>query len=274
MSTLQVANYQFNYSLVGEQEKPLLLLLHGFMGSSNDFQDVMTLLSEKFCCLAVDLPGHGKTKILGGQECYRMENTAQALINLLAALKINQCFLFGYSMGGRLALYLALQFPQYFAKVILESASPGLKTAAARLDRIKHDAELAAEIESNDFGDFLNKWYQQPIFNSIKIHPKFNDLLERRLQNNPLEIAKSLRYMSIGCQPCLWQHLVSNQLPLLLLVGEFDQKFININQEIANCCPLAHLEIIKNSSHNVHFEQPNLWFKYVENFWSIPPSPP
>ncbi|AFZ14677.1 2-succinyl-6-hydroxy-2,4-cyclohexadiene-1-carboxylate synthase [Crinalium epipsammum PCC 9333] len=266
MPIQQVANYQFNYSLTGGEEKPLLLLLHGFMGSSNDFQDVITLLSEKFCCLAVDLPGHGKTKIWGSQECYSMENIAQALINLLESLKINQCFLFGYSMGGRLAFYLALKFPQYFAKVILESASPGLKTAPARLDRIKHDAELATEIESNDFGEFLNKWYQQPIFSSIKIDPKFNTLLERRLQNNPLEVAKSLRYMSIGCQPCLWQHLVSNQLPLLLLVGEFDQKFIEINQEIANCCPIAHLEIIKNSSHNVHFEQPHLWLNNVENF--------
>ena len=266
MSTLQVANYQFNYSLVGEPEKPLLLLLHGFMGSSNDFQDVMKLLSEQYCCLAVDLPGHGKTKILGGQECYSMENTAQALINLLENLKVNKCFLFGYSMGGRLALYLALKFPQYFTKVILESASPGLKTAAARLARIKHDSELATEIENNCFGDFLNKWYQQPIFSSIKIDPKFNTLLERRLQNNPIEVAKSLRYMSIGCQPCLWQHLVNNQLPLLLLVGEFDQKFIEINQEIANCCPVAYLEIIKNSSHNVHFEEPNLWLKYVSKF--------
>ncbi|HEY9692147.1 MAG TPA: 2-succinyl-6-hydroxy-2,4-cyclohexadiene-1-carboxylate synthase [Oculatellaceae cyanobacterium] len=266
MPLIKIADYEFNYSLMGKRDKPLLLLLHGFMGSSNDLQDVMILLSQQFCCLAVDLPGHGKTKVLGSQECYRMENTAQALINLFEALKINQCFLFGYSMGGRLALYLALKFPQYFAKVILESASPGLKTQAARLARIKHDAELAAGIESKDFGDFLNKWYQQPIFNSIKLHPKFNNLLERRLQNNPLELAKSLRYMSIGCQPCLWQHLVNNQLPLLLLVGEFDHKFIEINQEISNCCPYTHLEIIKDSSHNVHFEQPYLWLKYVNKF--------
>ena len=96
------------------------------MGNSHEFDEAIQLLSDKFYCLTVDLPGHGKTQVLGGDEYYKMANTAHALINLLDELKIIKCFLVGYSMGGRLALYLTLHFPQRFPKVVLESASPGL----------------------------------------------------------------------------------------------------------------------------------------------------
>lgn len=57
-------NYQFHYTFTGSSDKPLILFLHGFMGNSHEFDEAITLLSKEFYCLTVDLPGHGKTKIL------------------------------------------------------------------------------------------------------------------------------------------------------------------------------------------------------------------
>ena len=96
-------NYQFYYSLIGNPDKPPILFLHGFMGNIDEFDEAIKLLSDDFCYLKVDLPGHGKTQVLGGDGYYMMANTAHALINLLDELKIAKCFLIGYSMGGRLA---------------------------------------------------------------------------------------------------------------------------------------------------------------------------
>ena len=121
-------NFKFHYSFRGNRAKPLILFLHGFMGDNKEFNEIISLLSDQFFSLTVDLPGHGKTRVLGGEKCYMMSNTAEALINLLDQLNVKKCFLVGYSMGGRLALYLNLHFPQYFSKVVIESASPGLKT--------------------------------------------------------------------------------------------------------------------------------------------------
>lgn len=125
---MNIENYQFHYSFTGNSNKPLIVFLHGFMGNIHEFDEAISLLYDEFYYLTIDLPGHGKTQVLGSDECYTMANTAQALINLLDQLKISQCFLVGYSMGGRLALYLTLHFPERFPQVVLESASPGLQT--------------------------------------------------------------------------------------------------------------------------------------------------
>ncbi|GAB1542193.1 2-succinyl-6-hydroxy-2,4-cyclohexadiene-1-carboxy late synthase [Scytonema sp. NUACC21] len=240
------------------------------MGNSHEFDEAIALLSNEFSCLIIDLPGHGKTQVLGSPECYTMANTAQAIIHLLDELKISQCFLVGYSMGGRLALYLTLHFPHYFPKVVLESASPGLATEAEQVERVKRDEQIARKLERSvardDFETFLSNWYKQAIFGSIKNHPQFRLLIESRLQNNPIELVKSLRLMGTGCQPSLWEKLKENTNPLLLLAGEYDEKFININKEMAKVCKLCQLEVINNAGHNIHFENTLPFVKSIKQF--------
>ncbi len=198
--------FQFNYSLTINPNKPIMLFLHGFMGNINEFDQTIKLLFNNFSYLTLDLPGHGKTEV-SDDENYTMSSTAQAIINLLDQLNIDKCFLIGYSMGGRLALYLALHFPHRFIKVILESASPGLLTETARLARIKSDSQIARKLSrmtnKDDFYNFLNNWYQQPIFGDIKNHPQYQSMLESRIANHPLNLVKSLQFMGTGSQPCL-----------------------------------------------------------------------
>ncbi|BDI17381.1 putative 2-succinyl-6-hydroxy-2,4-cyclohexadiene-1-carboxylate synthase [Nostoc cf. commune SO-36] len=242
------------------------------MSKIDEFDEPIKLLFDKFSYLTLDLPGHGKTQVLGGNDYYTMVNTAHALINLLDELKISECFLVGYSMGGRLALYLTLHFPERFLKVVLESASPGLPTEAERLERIKIDTQigrkLTRSIEKSDFATFLSNWYNQPIFGYIKNHPEYDRMVESRLQNNPEELDKSLRFMGTGCQPSLWEKLPNNKIPLLLLAGEYDEKFISINIEIAKLCKFAQLKIISNAGHNIHFENTLAFVENVKEFLS------
>ncbi|MCL1469290.1 2-succinyl-6-hydroxy-2,4-cyclohexadiene-1-carboxylate synthase [Argonema antarcticum] len=264
---LKFDDYQFNYSLTGSRDNQPLLFLHGFMGSSNDFNNAIALLADQFYCLAIDLPGHGKTKVFGGEDRYTMLNTAQAAIALLDRLNITEkCFLVGYSMGGRLALYLTLHFPDRFAKVVLESTSPGLKTAGEKISRIQRDSQLAKELETGDFKAFLLNWYNQPIFHKLKKHPKFDKLLESRLDNSPLELAKSLRHMGTGSHTYLQYKLEYNKIPLLLLVGEYDDKFKIINEKMLKVSQVANMKIIKNCGHNIHFEDMNLWVRHLKEF--------
>lgn len=240
------------------------------MGNCYEFDEAISLLSDDFYCLTVDLPGHGQTQVLGDNACYTMESTACALINLLDNLNIQKCFLLGYSMGGRLALYLSLYFPKLFSKIILESASPGLVTEAERVERMRRDEQIARKLERstsrNDFTVFLSKWYEQPIFGSIKNHPHFQQMIERRLQNNPIELAKSLRWMGTGFQPPVWEKLKENTVPLLLLVGQYDEKFIAINTKMAKMCELCQLEVISYAGHNIHLENTLVFVESIKNF--------
>lgn len=264
--SLKLHNYTFNCRVSGNSQQFPIIFLHGFMGDCHEFDEVISRLSPEFYCLAIDLPGHGKTSVTGGDELYQMEWIAQGLITCLKVLNIQQCNLIGYSMGGRLALYLTLHFPQYFRKVILESASPGLKTQAERDQRMASDRQLANQLKTAAILTFLTSWYNRPLFTSTKQHPNFAKMLERRSQNNPQELAKSLHHLSTGRQPSLWKKLSKNSVPLLLLVGELDQKFVDINSEIEATCPLTQLAIIANCGHNIHFERSDTFFYKIRTF--------
>jgi 2-succinyl-6-hydroxy-2,4-cyclohexadiene-1-carboxylate synthase len=244
----------------GDQTLPSLLLLHGFMGSSTDFHPAISTLSQHFHCICVDLPGHGQTPI--GDDDF--VSTAEQ-ISMIAP---DNCYLFGYSLGGRLALYLALHYPDRWRKVVLESASFGLSTTQTRKQRQQQDAAIARKLRQPnlDFTAFIQNWYQQSVFNGVNNHPNFPELIASRSNNNPLALARSLETMGLGQQPYLGELLKINKIPLLLLVGEQDPKFVEVGHQIAQNCPHSEIIVVPNCSHNVHFQQLDLWLKAVLEF--------
>ncbi|MBE9013441.1 2-succinyl-6-hydroxy-2,4-cyclohexadiene-1-carboxylate synthase [Pseudanabaenaceae cyanobacterium LEGE 13415] len=249
------------FKLNNREDSTIVLFLHGFLGSGAEFDAIVNRLP--FSCLTIDLPGHGETQF---PDPYTMEKTAEAIVELLNELKINQANIVGYSMGGRLGLYLALNYPERFPKAVIESGSPGLQTEQERLERIERDRTLATRMET-DFDQFLINWYNQPLFQSIKAHPKFDQMLRERSRNNPIEVARSLREMGTGMQPNLWEKLRSHQNPILLVVGEYDRKFVALNREMESICETAELLIVPDAGHNIHFEQPEAFVDRVHTFF-------
>ncbi|MBW4581585.1 MAG: 2-succinyl-6-hydroxy-2,4-cyclohexadiene-1-carboxylate synthase [Tildeniella nuda ZEHNDER 1965/U140] len=257
--------YQFHYVSHGSRELPVVLFLHGFLGSGADFDRAIAHLVNQFCCLAVDLPGHGQTVVNGEADLYTMPQTASAIVSWLDELQLSRCFLVGYSMGGRLALYLALHFPQRFPKVVLESASPGLRTEAERRARLQHDRNLAEQLEA-DFSSFLSDWYSQPLFQTLRHHSAFLQIQEQRSRNRPSELAKALRFLSTGLQPSLWEPLQRHAQPLLLLVGGDDRKFCTLNQAMTAVCSAAQLHVIPGCGHAIHLEDAAAFAQAVQAF--------
>jgi 2-succinyl-6-hydroxy-2,4-cyclohexadiene-1-carboxylate synthase len=275
---VQIGNYKVTYYSEGDASNPAILFLHGFMGDRDEFKQAIAVLSKQFYCVALDLLGHGQTCLIDQnhqdlddiprpEHYYTIHSSAHLVINFLDFLRLDYCFLIGYSMGGRLALYLTIHFPQYFHKVVLESASAGLRTDAERSDRLAKDYQLAAKLESGDFRQFLENWYQQPIFASLRSHSDFQQLLAQRLNNSPSQLAKSLRDLSTGMQPSLWKELPKIKNPLLLLTGELDPKFVQINQQMEQLTKYSQLEIVPNCGHNIHFENPKLFVEKIQAFF-------
>jgi 2-succinyl-6-hydroxy-2,4-cyclohexadiene-1-carboxylate synthase len=236
----------------GHPSRPPLLWLHGFLGSCQDFEPVVSRLKSEFYCIRIDLPGHGQTRWAGD---YSMERTARAIAQFLSDQHRSRVNVVGYSMGGRLALHLALNFPEQFPTAIIVSASPGLETATEQHTRQQQDAALAQRLET-DFHQFLTDWYDQPLFAACKQQDGFAAMFAQRLQNHPAELAKALRDMGTGRQPSGWSQLPTHRQPLLLVVGARDRKFVDINQTMATLVPTAQLQIIPDSGHMVHVEQP------------------
>jgi 2-succinyl-6-hydroxy-2,4-cyclohexadiene-1-carboxylate synthase len=185
-------------------------------------------------------------------------------MTFLNYLHFTHSHLIGYSMGGRLALYLACRFPEQFKRVSLESASPGLATAPERCQRQQKDEQLAIQLETSSWPSFLSQWYEQPMFEPLRHHPSFGLLLEKRSQNRPQELAQVLRKLGTGSQPSLWEDLSQIQLPIHLIVGALDSKFIDINQKMLSYCQNATLSVVPDCGHVVHFEQPQVFAELLK----------
>jgi 2-succinyl-6-hydroxy-2,4-cyclohexadiene-1-carboxylate synthase len=147
-----------SYTVSGDPHRPAILFLHGFMGSGADWAGTISALDERFYCVAPDLPGHGRSLGLTSQ-VYTNKGAAKMLRELLDGLEVSRAALAGYSMGGRLALYLALRHPERYPGLFLESASPGIDDAAEREARRRNDPyELARSLRGMGAGNQLSLW--------------------------------------------------------------------------------------------------------------------
>lgn len=245
-----------NYEVSGDPLSPAVLFLHGFMGSSADWREVMAGLEDRTFRIAVDLPGHGASLELA-PDTYTVEGAARAVIGILDGLEVVRPLVAGYSMGGRLALYLALHYPERCAGLFLESASPGLENSSKRAARRAADESKAKRLESGDLEAFLRDWYRQSLFASLA---RDEDLLRRtieaRRRNDPGELARSLRGMGTGSQPSLWGELEGLGVPALAVAGGLDRKYAGISSRMAGINPRIESAVIPGAGHAVHAEAP------------------
>jgi 2-succinyl-6-hydroxy-2,4-cyclohexadiene-1-carboxylate synthase len=260
----QVALGDVTYAYVEQGEGEALLLLHGFTGSSASWARVLPELAERYRVIAVDLLGHGLSDAPAEPARYGMVPVAADITALLDHLGVDRAHLAGYSMGGRLALYLALLLPAHWHTLILESSSPGL-AAAERAERVARDEELAAFVEAKGIDAFVDYWEQLPLFASqqrlpVEVQEKHR---RQRLQNNPAGLAGSLRGMGTGVQPSLWARLPELELPVLLLAGARDDKYVSLAQRMARFLPGATLAMVPGAGHTIHLEQPERWVSLI-----------
>ena len=257
-------------TVAAENSRPTVLFLHGFMGSKDEWNGITNALKHGFRCVAGDLPGHGAS--LGLPDvAYTIEGAARAILQTLDGLEVERPVLVGYSMGGRLALYLALRYPERCAGLFLESASPGIEDATGRRARREEDEKRAQRLDSGDFEDFLNGWYRQPLFAPLaRDEALLGRTIEARRGNDPTELARSLRGMGTGSQPSLWGELPGLRVPVLAVAGELDEKFVAISHYMEESSTRVRSAIVPDVGHSVRAEAPGEYLDLLRRFLDRP----
>ena len=256
------------HTLTGAEEQPTVVFLHGFMGAGDDWQETIEVLAPRFRCVAVDLPGHGASTELP-ETAYTMEGAMAALLELLDGLGIERCALVGYSMGGRLALHVALHHPERVRRLVLESASPGLADEAERAARRGVDEARALRLETGDFDAFLEDWYRQPLFATLARQPdRVAQTIQARRRNRVGELARSLRQMGTGRQEPLWERLERLPVSTLAVVGALDGKYVEVAERMALRTSGLRVAVIPDVGHNVHLECPAAYADVLREFLS------
>lgn len=243
------------------QQAPTLVLLHGLLGDSQDWIEVIAGL-KGINCLALDLPGHGQNHRV---QVASFEAFHHWFCDTLTALGVSRYCLLGYSLGGRLALYHASRQPSGLEALWLESAHPGLPDSE-RPSRIAHDEQWASRLEQAPLKDVLADWYQQPVFSDLTEIQRRRQI-QRRLANRGPAVANMLRSTSLAHQPSLWQWLENTRLPVSYFSGQRDAKFHTLATHLATMAPrLRHITL--EGGHNLHAEQPEMIAQQL-NAWYL-----
>jgi 2-succinyl-6-hydroxy-2,4-cyclohexadiene-1-carboxylate synthase len=196
MMRIRVDGVHFNVEQTGDG--PSLLLLHGFTGSCDTWSTFVSSLGRHFRMIAVDLPGHGHSDTPADPQRNR------DLLALLDWLGMDRISLLGYSMGGRIALHLALAAPDRIRALVLESASPGMPDPADRAARRKADEDLALVLEHEGLETFVDRWERQSLFASQARLPgsaSATTLLDWLRASEALELVYRSRFGN-SCRRC------------------------------------------------------------------------
>jgi pimeloyl-ACP methyl ester carboxylesterase len=124
------------------QPAATLVLIHGAGGSHLSWRRQFGELSDQFRIIAVDLPGHGQSEGAG-------EATIDAysgyVVELIKSLGLRDVILGGHSMGGAIALDIALREPARIAGLLLAGTGAKLRVLPAIFSVIREDFELAIQ---------------------------------------------------------------------------------------------------------------------------------
>ncbi|HCV36469.1 MAG: 2-succinyl-6-hydroxy-2,4-cyclohexadiene-1-carboxylate synthase [Acidimicrobiales bacterium] len=235
-----------------------LVLLHGFTGDTSTMWPLGHEITGIRTVIAVDLPGHGATGLLEDHANYRFDNTVDALAETVRQLGHDSVDVLGYSMGGRIALGLAVKYPDFVRSSILIGATAGIVSDAERDIRRRTDDDLAEEILSNGLESFVDYWMDLPLFETQARlgQDALHDAREQRLRNHPEGLAHSLRGAGSGNQPSLWRDLHRVSGPVLLIVGDEDPKFRSLAIRMASGLPQAEIAVLPEAGHAAHLENP------------------
>jgi 2-succinyl-6-hydroxy-2,4-cyclohexadiene-1-carboxylate synthase len=226
-----------------------LVYLHGWLGSIHDWDTVRPHLPG----LALDLPGHGGSRGLP-DAAYTLAGAADAVVVTLDALGLDGPVLVGYSMGGRVAMTVALRHPSRLRGLVLESASPGLRSAHERAERLAVDRARAEDLMADPAG-FLRDWYRMPLFASLAEEPgRLEATIAERLRGDPAELAQALRGLSVGHQPSYWDYL-ADLPPTLALAGALDAAYLEVTRVMGEAAPVTP-HVVPEAGHNIHRECP------------------
>jgi pimeloyl-ACP methyl ester carboxylesterase len=260
---VRVGALEVEYEEHGSGDRPFVLV-HGLSGSKDDFADVIEALGFVGRTLAVDQRGHGGTSNPG--EGYSLDQLTADLVGFLDANEIDRCDLLGHSIGGMVALRLALAHPERVASLVLMDTgarwhAPLSKRATRAIGTITRrvpPAILWRLIRANGkrFPEPMRRtaeemgperYWERTRVKLMAMDPvAFGALLESAVEQQPL----TDRLNEIGC-------------PTLVIVGEHDQAFLEPCRELAEGITAAEFVVVDDSHHSPQIEATKAWLEAI-----------
>lgn len=251
-----------------------LVLLHGFMQTAATWSFVASELAHDHCVYALDFVGHGSSDKPSDPGVYTYDAVVEAVGAFLREVAcvhpethaMRKAHLMGYSMGGRVAVQVALQNPQYVHSVILESCGLGPADEEERGAAEERNRGWAQALRRDGIEAFVSLWEELPLFESQKQRNLAEKLRPERLANDPEALALCLEGMGKHAMP-------SEAVTVGALAGMWIPVKYLWGLQDASCERPAHRLVREgfdvtavDVGHNVHLEAPMAYLGSVKQF--------
>ena len=246
-----------------------LLLVHGFTGSRGDFASQLEALAAHGRVLAPDLRGHGESSRAEDPASYTLDALADDLLAFLDALGVERCDLLGHSMGGMLALRVALARPERVESLLLMSTSaaplswldPAQLALASRVGREAGMSTLAQLLRARAKDDPARSVADRRVEEEWGEERFWAWRSARVAATDPRAYAALGRALREGVD--LSGRLAAIEVPTTVLVGDLDAEFLAPGTALARSIPGAHHVVLPNAGHQPQHEAPAAWREAV-----------
>jgi 2-succinyl-6-hydroxy-2,4-cyclohexadiene-1-carboxylate synthase len=231
----------------GRGAAPRVVLVPGFTQTAASWSGVRAVLGESCEVIALDVPARDS-----------FDATATSL-----GARGRRAIYVGYSMGGRLALRLALDRPDLVHGLVLVSSTAGIAEPDARAERIVADEALAESVERDGVDAFLERWLAQPLFASV---PPDAPGLDERRGLSARYLAHCLRVLGAGAMEPMWDRLAELEMPVALVTGTTDAKYEKLAITMLERLRGDVVHVRLDGGHALPLEQPAVLGGFIASF--------
>jgi pimeloyl-ACP methyl ester carboxylesterase len=238
-----------------------IVLLHGYLESSEVWNGFATKLSSQFRIISVDLPGHGLSDVYG--DVHTMEFMADVLKELIDYLGLNKVFLTGHSLGGYVTLAFLGLYSARLNGYCLFHSQPFADTPEA-IDKRKREIEIVKMGKKNlMYPDNVTRMFGPSNLEKFAVELQRSKDIASHIPGegiiavlNGMMIRPSrLSFMEEGKVPCLW------------ILGTMDNYIpCEVIQSKVKLPANAEIVVLKNSGHLGFVEEEELSVKIVSEF--------
>ena len=234
-----------------------LVLVHGFLGSSDMWGPQINFFKDTFRVIAPALPGFGNSNTINS--CNSIECMAKAILNLLEKKRIKKFNLLGHSMGGMIVQEMANIASEKILKLICYGTGPR-GNIPGRFETIDQSRE---KLKINGLKSTAHRiaktWFIEGE------NAKYFYLCDEAGEQTSIEAADNGLIAMKNWDGIKNLQYIKNET--LIIWGDQDKAY-NFNQveTLRDNIPNSDLNIIKGCSHNVHLEKPEEFNRVVEKF--------
>ena len=247
----------------GKHEQTILFV-HGLANYFPAWKHQVEALKKDFRCIAIDLPGNGLSS--KGHFPYSMFFYAECIVKFIEKMELNHVTLCGHSMGGQIAMIIALRHPHLIKKLVL-IAPAGLEYFSQHeIMMMQHTMNMGDFFYSDEY--HLENTIKQSFYTTKNESGNMISDLKQIMKLSQLKEWKEMCLASVNgmLKEQINQFLPNIACPVLIIFGEKDQLIPNslihfgetpgsVAKYAAAVIPDATVCMIKNAGHFVHIEK-------------------